>query len=74
MEQLTPREPHRRGTMLTLRIPGRARAVVDALLAQGVHVDLRNPDIVRVAPVPLYTRFADVQQLVGLMHRTLVTP
>lgn len=69
--QLTPREPSRRGTMLTLQVPGRARAIAEALLARGAHVDLRNPDILRLTPVPLYTRFADVQRVVALMRDVL---
>jgi len=68
VEVWTPREPHRRGTMLTLRVPGRAKALVDFLQARGAFVDLRNPDIVRIAPAPLYTRYADVQRLVSLIR------
>lgn len=64
---LTPREPERRGTMLTLQVPGHAPALVDFLQAHGALADLRRPDIVRVAPAPLYTRARDVVALAARM-------
>ncbi len=60
---LTPPEPHRRGTMLTVRVPGKAAELVGYLQRHGLEVDLRRPDIVRIAPVPLYTAAQDVAAL-----------
>jgi kynureninase len=60
---LTPRASAARGCQLSIRIAGgpkRGRAVFDALLQRGVVCDWRTPDIIRVAPVPLYNRFEDV--------------
>jgi kynureninase len=59
VQVLTPPDPDARGAMLTLRIPGRARAVHEALGAAGVIGDLRAPDTVRLTPVPLYTGWED---------------
>jgi len=59
---ITPREPGRRGCQLSLRIrggAGRGRQVFEALMKRGVIVDWRAPDIIRVAPVPLYNGFED---------------
>jgi kynureninase len=55
---LTPPAPARRGAQLSIRIPG--RALCDELAAEGVIGDWREPDIFRVAPVPLYNSFTDV--------------
>ncbi len=67
--QWTPRDPTARGSMLTLQIAsGRAQALVDYLLQHGAIVDLRNPDIVRIAPSPLYGSMADVQRLAALLQ------
>lgn len=60
---LTPHERSRRGCQLSLRLTAgaaRGRRAFEALRARGVVCDWRSPDIIRVAPVPLYNRFEDV--------------
>ena len=57
---LTPRIPSQRGAQLSLQIRKGGRAVCDRLAQQGVICDWREPDILRVAPVPLYNSFLDV--------------
>jgi kynureninase len=57
---LTPREPSQRGAQLSLQITKGGRALCDRLAQQGVICDWREPDILRVAPVPLYNSFLDV--------------
>ena len=72
VKQWTPREPARRGSMLTLQIAqgprGGARELVEYLAARGAMVDLRSPDLVRIAPSPLYGSREDVQRLAALVH------
>jgi kynureninase len=60
---LTPRDPDRRGCQLSLVLPGDARRAHDGLKARGVVCDFRSPNVVRVAPTPLYTSFHDVWRL-----------
>ena len=57
---ITPSDPRRRGAQLSIRIPGGRQSICDQLAAQGIICDWREPDILRVAPVPLYNSFADV--------------
>ena len=60
---ITPAEPEARGCQLSLRImgaAGRGRRVLTALTAAGVVCDWREPNVIRVAPVPLYNCFEDV--------------
>lgn len=60
---ITPRDPAERGCQLSIRIAGGAdsgKRVLEQLRAGGVVCDWRNPDIIRVAPVPLYNRFEEV--------------
>ena len=71
---ITPPEPARRGCQLSLRIAGgaaRGRAVFEALMARGSVVDWRAPDIIRVAPVPLYNRFEDAWQFADTLAAAL---
>lgn len=57
---ITPREPHRRGAQLSLEIPEKGRLFCESLADAGVIGDWREPDIFRIAPVPLYNSFQDV--------------
>jgi kynureninase len=57
-EILTPRDPRNRGAQLSLRL-GDAPRRLSALEAADVVVDFREPDILRVAPVPLYNTYHD---------------
>jgi kynureninase len=70
-ELATPREPSRRGSMLTLRVRDDARSLADRLLARGAVTDFRHPDILRLTPTPLYGSWAEVQRLAGLLREEL---
>jgi kynureninase len=61
LTQVTPRDPAARGSQLSVRIGGRsAKELTHALrMRHGVIADAREPDIVRFAPVPLYSTFHD---------------
>lgn len=61
---LTPREPDRRGAQLSICISPDGRSVCDRLTKEGVFCDWREPDILRVAPMPLYNTYVDVYRFV----------
>jgi kynureninase len=64
----TPSEPERRGCQLSLRVIGgraRGRALFEHLLSRGIIGDWREPDVIRVAPTPLYNRHIDAWRLVA---------
>ncbi len=59
---LTPRDPKRRGAQLSIRVREKGRSVCDSLNAEGILCDWREPDILRVAPAPLYNTYSDVHR------------
>jgi kynureninase len=61
---VTPREPQRRGAQLSIRIHRTDRSICDRLAADGVIGDWREPDLYRIAPMPLYNSFTDVYRFV----------
>lgn len=60
---ITPRSPEERGAQLSVRLLGFSPAIYEHLLAHGVVVDIRKPDVIRIAPAPLYTSFSEVVRL-----------
>ena len=59
LEVVTPREPARRGSHVSVRVPD-ARAVTARLTDRGVLPDFREPDLLRLGLAPLTTSFAEV--------------
>jgi len=68
---LTPSNPAERGCQLSLYIAGKGRAVHDALRAKGILTDYREPDVVRMAPTPMYNSYGDVWQTANAMREVL---
>ncbi|HEY6483236.1 MAG TPA: kynureninase [Steroidobacteraceae bacterium] len=72
LELITPVDPDARGSQLSVRVSGgRGREVLQRLLQRGVICDWRDPDLIRMAPVPLYNRFEDVFQAAGRLAQAL---
>jgi kynureninase len=64
---ITPSDPRQRGCQLSLQTRGNGRALFDRLTAEGVIADWREPDVIRLAPVPLYNSYLDVWEFVELL-------
>lgn len=70
---LTPSDPVSRGCQLSLRIRGNSASIKARLTTMrqaGVVCDFREPDVVRVAPVPLYNTFHDAWRFVHELEAT----
>jgi kynureninase len=61
--RITPGDPAQRGCQLSVIVDGYDRKLVSKLYEQGVVVDWREPNVIRLAPVPLYNSFEDVYRL-----------
>jgi kynureninase len=57
---ITPAEKHLRGCQLSLVFAENGKEIFNRLTAEGVISDWREPDVIRVAPAPLYNTFTDV--------------
>jgi kynureninase len=68
-EIITPRNPLERGCQLSIRIGQDARKMSEYLKWEGIIVDYRHPDVIRVAPVPMYNSFEDVWRFVQKLTR-----
>jgi kynureninase len=66
---LTPSDPAARGAQLSVQITGHPEEMFRMMLEKGMVVDFRKPDVIRIAPTPLYNSFQDVQALADLFAR-----
>lgn len=60
LEIITPRSRADRGSQLSVIAHGQGRTLFDYLMAAGVCLDWREPNVIRMAPVPLYNSFTDI--------------
>src|SRR6185503_3843479 len=71
---LTPADPEARGCQLSLRLrrsAAEAHKVFAVLAADGFTGDWREPDVIRVAPIPLYNTFAEAWDFAAALGRAL---
>ncbi len=64
---ITPRDPAQRGCQLSVTAGPQGRAIFDFLSTHGVVCDWREPDVIRMAPTPMYNSFGDVFALYHLL-------
>lgn len=71
MEMITPRDPKARGCQISLLVKKDARLLFDKLMEAGIIVDYREPNVIRVAPTPLYNSFEEVYRFSEILHECL---
>ncbi len=68
---ITPSSPSERGAQLSLRVHSHDKKIHEKLTNQGVICDWREPDVIRIAPVPLYNSFEDVWEFADILKAIL---
>ena len=71
IEVITPRNSGERGSQISMLIKQKGKDIFNALLKQGIITDWREPDVIRVAPVPLYNTFEDVWHFGNMLQKLL---
>lgn len=71
IEIITPKDTKQRGAQLSIRIKNSNKNFFHQLTATGVVCDWREPDVIRLAPVPIYNSFLDVYQFVQKLKLVL---
>lgn len=61
-EVITPSEPKERASQISVYLHGEGRSLFDYLMENGVITDWREPNVIRLAPVPLYCSFEDMYE------------
>ncbi|HNP21312.1 MAG TPA: kynureninase [Panacibacter sp.] len=70
-EVITPANENERGCQVSILMHQRGRETFDALTKHGVVADWREPNVIRVAPVPLYNRFMDIWEFGQIVEAVL---
>ena len=68
---ITPKNTAERGCQLSIQVKNADKSLFDAITKDGVISDWREPDVIRVAPVPMYNSFEDVWNFVNVLKQHL---
>jgi kynureninase len=68
---ITPQDPAERGCQVSLSLHHNAKAVFDTLMPLGIFADWREPNVIRVAPVPLYNSFEEIFIFADVLQQLL---
>lgn len=71
IEVITPSNPAERGCQVSMLMLERGREIFGELMKQGVIADWREPNVIRVAPVPLYNSFEDLWRFGNIISSIL---
>ena len=71
IEIITPTNPNERGCQLSLQVKNTDKNLHKKLTENNIITDWREPDVIRCAPVPMYTSFEDVYHMVTILESLL---
>jgi kynureninase len=68
---ITPSDPNQRGAQLSIQVKNANKQLYNDLSNQGIIADWREPDVIRVAPTPLYNSYTDAYDFVEKLNSIL---
>ena len=68
---ITPKDKNQRGAQLSIQVKDADKSLHKKITDAGVISDWREPDVIRVAPVPLYNSFEDVYRFVSILKESI---
>ena len=68
---ISPRNDDERGCQISIKMKSGDRKLFDRISAEGIIADWREPDVIRIAPVPLYNRFTEIYDFVQILKKAL---
>ncbi|MFA7326891.1 MAG: kynureninase [Candidatus Kapaibacterium sp.] len=71
IEIITPSDQKQRGCQLSIRVKNADKSLFDELTKHNIISDWREPDVIRVAPVPLYNSYEDCYKFADILKTTL---
>ena len=63
--------PESRGCQVSIRVINSNKKLFEQITKNGVIADWREPDVIRVAPVPLYNSFLDIFNFYNILIKLL---
>ena len=69
---ITPKNPKERGCQLSIQVKNADKSLHKKLTENNIITDWREPDVIRCAPVPMYTSFEDVYNMVSILKGFLL--
>ena len=71
-EIITPENQEERGAQLSVYLHGQGKELFNYLMKNGVITDWREPNVIRLAPVPLYCSFEDMYEFGQILKKGIL--
>ena len=68
---ITPRSEAERGCQISIQLKDADKTIFNKITEAGVIADWREPDVIRLAPVPLYNSFTDIFDFIQILKQAL---
>ncbi|MEZ4910542.1 MAG: kynureninase [Saprospiraceae bacterium] len=68
---ITPMNPDERGCQISLQMKAKDKSIFNSLIDVGIIADWREPDVIRIAPAPLYNTFEDVYNFAAVFNKAV---